>query len=325
MKAMKKDFTQKQSDELLPGGVWPTMLTPFLEDKQIDWVALDELIEWYLQSGVAGFFAVCLSSEMFALSWKERLAIARHVVVRCAGRVPVVAGGIVDTPLDRHGERLRQMADTGVAAVVCVVNQLAQEGESDVNLRRNMDALLAQTQNIALGLYECPTPYHRLLTVDSLEWAALTGRFLFLKETSGNIESITDKIAAIRDTPLLFLNAHGGTVLESLRVGADGYCSIAANFYPWLFVWLCENFENQPQLAEDVQQFLTIANDTIIHEYPVSAKVFLRLHGLQHLKPYCRVCDWSPTEAETKALAALESEAARWYEKLHDNCLHGTG
>jgi len=42
---------------------------------------------------VAGIFSVCLSSEMFQLSNEERLAIARRVVEKAAGRVPVVAGG----------------------------------------------------------------------------------------------------------------------------------------------------------------------------------------------------------------------------------------
>ena len=51
------------------------------------------LTEWYIQSGVAGIFSVCLSSEMYQLSNEERLAIARRVVEKAAGRVPVVAGG----------------------------------------------------------------------------------------------------------------------------------------------------------------------------------------------------------------------------------------
>jgi 4-hydroxy-tetrahydrodipicolinate synthase len=74
-------------------GVWPVMLTPFRGDGSVDWRGLDALTEWYLTSGVAGLFAVCLSSEMYELTHAERVQVAAHVVKRSAGRVPVVAAG----------------------------------------------------------------------------------------------------------------------------------------------------------------------------------------------------------------------------------------
>ena len=48
----------------LPKGVWPVMLTPFTQDGAIDWDGVDAITNWYIDSGVAGLFAVCLSSEM---------------------------------------------------------------------------------------------------------------------------------------------------------------------------------------------------------------------------------------------------------------------
>ena len=50
-----------------PVGVWPPMLTPFREDRSIDWAGVDRLTDWYVAAGVAGLFAVAQSSEMFAL------------------------------------------------------------------------------------------------------------------------------------------------------------------------------------------------------------------------------------------------------------------
>jgi len=48
--------------------VWPVMLTPFTDTGGVDYNGLRNLIEWYEQAGVDGFFAVCQSSEMFFLS-----------------------------------------------------------------------------------------------------------------------------------------------------------------------------------------------------------------------------------------------------------------
>ena len=61
----------------LPKGVWPVMLTPFTADGAIDWDGVDVLTDWYIESGVAGLFAVCASSEMYHLTEGERYALAR--------------------------------------------------------------------------------------------------------------------------------------------------------------------------------------------------------------------------------------------------------
>ena len=61
-------------------GVWPVMLTPFNHSNEIDGQGLDSLIQWYLKSDIGGLFTVCGSSEMFALSIKERQSLAHYVV-----------------------------------------------------------------------------------------------------------------------------------------------------------------------------------------------------------------------------------------------------
>ncbi len=86
-------------------GVWPTMVTPFTADDKIDFDALAAQVEWYLARGVDGLFAVCQSSEMFYLSLDERVALARAVVERVAGRVEVIASGHISDDSGRPGRR----------------------------------------------------------------------------------------------------------------------------------------------------------------------------------------------------------------------------
>jgi hypothetical protein len=80
-------------EKTMPDGVWPTMVTPFTDADKVDYGALGELVEWYIDAGVDGLFAVCQSSEMFFLSLEERVSIAEFVVKKAAGRVPVIASG----------------------------------------------------------------------------------------------------------------------------------------------------------------------------------------------------------------------------------------
>ena len=101
------------------------MLTPFTRENQVDYDALGALIEWYIQEGVSGLFAVCQSSEMFFLSLEERVGIARYCVQKAAGRVPVIASGHISDAFEDQVRELKLIGETGVDAVILITNRLA--------------------------------------------------------------------------------------------------------------------------------------------------------------------------------------------------------
>lgn len=299
----------------IPDGVWPVMVTPFRHDGAIDWPALDALIEFYLDAGSAGLFAVCQSSEMFDLDDGERMALATRVVDRVAGRVPVVASGTFGNDVDALADTTRRTADTGVDAVVCLAASLATEGEDEATWQRRAEQWLARTGDIPLGLYECPKPYHRLLAADTLAWAATTGRFLFLKETSCRLPTIEAKIGAVRGTPVKFFNANAATLLASLEMGGRGFSGISLNFVPELWAWLCRHWRDYYATAARLQAFLAAAETILSRHYPLSAKHFLALRGLP-LTDVCRLPVDALTPAAAQDLEKLARDAAAWREEL---------
>lgn len=302
----------------IPTGVWPVMLTPFDADGKIDWRALDALVDWYIDAGVAGLFSVCLSSEMYELSPDERLRLAAAVVGRAGNRVPVVAAGAFGDSTATQAEAAARLCDLGVKAVVLTVNQLAAEHESDDVWRQRAEAISTACDGIPLGLYECPAPYHRTLSPELLGWAANTGRFLFYKDTCCDLSLIQRKLAAIEGTPLAWFNAHAPTLLDSLKAGGCGYSSIAANFIPKLYVWLCEHFDENPERASQLQAFLVEAQNTITVKYPRNAKCHLQRLGLP-INPHCRVDSVELSGPELQALDTLQEKAADWERSLHDS------
>ena len=271
----------------LAHGVWPVMLTPFGDDGSVDLDAVDVLTDWYIANGVAGLFAVCLSSEMYELSDAERLMLARRVIRRAAGRVPVVATGALGGSVAEQAVFARRMAETGVAAVVAVVNRFASAAESDEVWQRRVMEFMALTPGISLGLYECPLPYHRRLSPELLAWAASTGRFVWMKDTCCEVAVERAKIAACRGTPLLWLNAHAPSLLDSLDAGGGGYSGTAANFFPHLYTWLCANHGRRPAEARRLQSVLSVADMAVRRRYPASSKRYLGMLGLP-VRTTCR-------------------------------------
>lgn len=267
----------KSSRSALPSGVWPTMITPFVEDHSaIDWPVLDAMVEWYISSGCTGLFACCQSSEMYELSPDERLELARHVAKRAAGRVAVVACGTFGGPVEEQASFVNRMA-AEVDAVVVLTCQLAAEAESDEVWTTHVSKLLELTGETPLGLYEVPVPYKRLMTPEQLRWAAGTGRFLFHKDTCCDSAGIAAKIDAIRKvegTNFRFYNANVETLMYSNGLGGAGFSGISANFYPWLHVRLCSADCSKEDKAR-IQRFLSIAEVALCDGYPRSAKAYL--------------------------------------------------
>jgi 4-hydroxy-tetrahydrodipicolinate synthase len=262
-------------------GVWPTMITPFKGDGTIDYGTLDLLVDWYVERGVAGLFAVCQSSEMFFLSLKERLALSAACVKAARGRVPVISSGHVAETLDDQVEEARMMADTGVQAVVLLTNRFARHDEGDEVFKRALERFLAlMPEDILLGFYECPAPYKRLLSPALMKFCVESGRFGFLKDTSCRMDDIAAKLAVAEGSNFRLFNANAATLLESLKAGAAGYSGVMTNFHPDLYSWICANWSSEPVRAGELQDFLGLASVIESQYYPVNAMYALSLEGV---------------------------------------------
>ncbi len=279
-------LSQVQADH----GCWPVMLTPFDDNLQIDFRALDALVEWYIAGGAQGLFACCLSSEMFHLSAQEKTDLVERVCSRVSGRVPVVAAGAFSprvTDKDATGkpqeiaDAIRRVADTGVAGVVLCTNQFGPPQASSQDVCENIGKTLSFLPDAPpLGLYECPVPYKRVLTPEAVRFAAQTGAFYFLKDTCCDMSQIKGKIAALQNSPLRFYNANTGTLLASLRGGGMGFSGVGANAIPHLYAWMCRNFEAQPQVAQELQNFFDASAGTVDDFYPHLVKNYLSRYGM---------------------------------------------
>lgn len=274
----------------IPKGVWPTMVTPFTNTGKVDYAALEQLIEWYMDHSVHGLFAVCQSSEMFYLTLEERVSIARFVTDQVAGRVPVIASGHTSDLFEEQVEELQRIAETGVQAVVLVSNRLASSDESDEIWFERVMQLIDRVPNVPMGIYECPYPYKRLLSPQLLKQCADTGRFAFLKDTSCDLQQIAAKIEAVKGSSLQLFNANSATLLASLRMGASGFSGVMANFHPDIYVRLTENWNEEPAIADRLQSFVGAASLIELQMYPINAKYHLSKRGLP-VSLFCRSKD----------------------------------
>lgn len=263
------------STYLLPDGAWPVMLTPFTDDHRIDWRAVDDYTDWLIELGSAGIFAVALSSEMYDLSAAERIELAARVVDRADGRVPVVASSVSSGSAAQQADAAAEVAATGVSAVVLISSLVAALAEPESVWLDRAQAILTGNPDVDFGIYECPLPYKRLPSVDAVRWMAQSGRFTFYKDTSHDLAVMGERVAAMRGTRLKLYNAAIGSLTPSLQLGAAGLSGYAANLYPDLVRWLCENHAAGGAAPTAVQRLLTVVEHSVNLRYPSSAKYLL--------------------------------------------------
>jgi len=263
-------------------GFIPVMLTPFLSNGNIDYPALTQLTEIYLQAGSSGLFANCLSSEMFELTDKERIDAIKHVIEVVNGAVPVVATGTFGGAISKQADFVKRVNDTGVEAVIAITSLLADENQEDKVFDDNVYDLLNQTDNIPIGFYECPVPYKRVIKPKQLADFVSTERVIYHKDTSLDLAQIKDKINLTKEYNFGLYDAYIVHAVESLKAGSAGLSCIQGNYFPELIVWLCDHY-NDETLKEEVavvQQFLIDNMDVMHNVYPIVSKYFLQKRGL---------------------------------------------
>lgn len=263
----------------ISNGIYPVMITPYTADNRLDLEAVDRMVEFYAAGGCQGVFAVCQSSEMFDLSEDERVALAARVVKAVRGRMNVVASGHISDAIEDQLRELGRIAATGVDGVVMVSNRLAKADESDEVFIANMNRILEALPDVTFGMYECPYPYKRLLSDQTLAAMRDSGRFSFIKDTCCNVALMAHRIRLL-DGKIQLFNANCATLLDTLRSGAAGFSGIMANYHPDLFVWLYANYEKQPEKAEELMAALSVLSGTERACYPVCCKYHMGLMGV---------------------------------------------
>ncbi len=264
---------------MINSGIYPTMITPY-RNGEIDYKNVKKLVDWYIENGCSGIFAVCQSSEMNFLSLGEKKELAKKVVEFADGKLSVVVSGHCSASLDGQAQEIAEINECGADAFVLVSNRFDLHNQGDEVWIENAEKLLEKIpSDIRLGIYECPMPYKRLLTPKILDWCKKTHRFEFIKDTCCNPDMLKERLEQLSDSEIKLFNANEQTLLYSLEHGCSGYSGIMANFHPNLLVWLFENFKKQPQKAQALSDALSMTAFTESPAYPCTAKYYLAYEG----------------------------------------------
>lgn len=257
-------------------GVYPALITPFDDDGGVDLEGLKRNIEWYEDSGIAGYVPCGSTGESATLTFEEHKRVVEATV--SAASLPVIAGtGSNNTQealeLTRHAE------DAGADAAMLITPYYNKPNDSGMiqHYTRIADAV-----DIPIILYNVPGRTGINLRPDLVEELARHPNIAGVKEASGDLDQISRIIELTRDEDFVVLSGDDGMNLPILAMGGVGAISVVANIAPKRTATLVEaaragNVEAARHIHYELEP---LVRALFLETNPIPVKLACKLMGL---------------------------------------------
>jgi 4-hydroxy-tetrahydrodipicolinate synthase len=249
------------------------LVTPMHEDGEVAWDALDDLIEWHVQSGTHGIVPMGTTGESATLDTEEHLQVIKRTIDRVAGRVPVIAG----TGSNSTAEAVHQTQEAEAAgADACLLvtpyyNRPTQEG---LFLHY---AAIAEATSVPIVLYNVPPRTGCDLAAETVGRLATIDGIAGIKDACGDASRVTDiraAVAAAGVEDFFILSGEDSQTLQMMQLGAVGTISVTANVLPAQMAEFCAAYlRGETDRAAVIDRSLQPVHDILfVESSPTPAK-----------------------------------------------------
>jgi 4-hydroxy-tetrahydrodipicolinate synthase len=254
------------------------LVTPMIPDSlDVDWEALERLVEWHIEQGTHGLVAVGTTGESATLSVEEHSRVIKKAVAISNGRIPVIAG--TGANCTREAIELTAAAKLAGADACLLVtpyyNKPTQEG-----LYQHYKTV-AEAVDIEQILYNVPGRTACDMLPETAVRLSEISNIVGIKEATGDLARAA---WLIENSPKSFAIYSGDdhSARELMLLGGQGDISVTANVAPKMMAQMCEaalNGDAQQALAID-QQLLAIHDAMFVESNPIPVKWAVSQLGL---------------------------------------------
>ncbi|MFC6672392.1 4-hydroxy-tetrahydrodipicolinate synthase [Marinobacterium aestuariivivens] len=228
------------------------LVTPMHADGNVDWEALDRLVDWHLEKGTDSIVAVGTSGESATLDYDEHCLVIKRIIERVRGRMPIIAGTGANST--REAIMLtRKAADLGADACLLVTpyyNKPTQEG-----LYQHFRAV-AEAVDVPQILYNVPgRTACDMLNETTLRLAGIDN-IIGIKDATGDVARGRE-LAEKAPEGFAIYSGDDATAIELILAGGHGNISVTANVAPAEMAELCRlGLAGETEAARALQQKL---------------------------------------------------------------------
>ena len=209
-------------------GAGVALVTPFTEDKSVNYDELGRLIEYQIEGGIDAIIVCGTTGEPVTMTEEERISVISYTIEKVRKRVPVIAGtgGNCTENVIAFSKKAESAGADGVLVVTPYYNKATQKG-----LYEHYKAV-ASAIELPIILYNVPSRTGVNILPDT---AARLGKeidnIVALKEASGNITQVADVIRKAEGS-LEVYSGNDDQIVPILSLGGIGVISVLANVMP---------------------------------------------------------------------------------------------
>jgi len=253
------------------------LVTPMLENGDIHWESLEQLIELHIDNGTHAIVAVGTTGESATLSVSEHKQVIKFVVDKVNKRIPVIAGTGANSTSEAI-ELTKAAKEVGVDACLLVTPYYNKPTQEGLYLHHKA---ISEAVNIPQILYNVPgrtsvdMKAHTVIRLSSLP------NIIGIKEATGDIERAREIIEATPDDFALY-SGDDATAVDCMLAGANGDISVTANISPKAMSSMCEwALKGDEEMARRLDMSLQPLHEHLFCESnPIPVKWALNLIGL---------------------------------------------
>lgn len=279
------------------------LATPMKENGEINYDAMEKLIEFQIENGTDALVVVGTSGEAPTLDDPEHLEAIRFSVEVAKGRVPVVAGtGSNNTAhAVMMSEEAEKLGADGLLLVTPYYNKATQDG-----LYTHYRTIASATK-LPCIVYNVPSRTGTNILPETMARLAQDqANIAGIKEASGNISQVA-KLAALTEGKLAIYSGNDDQVVPLCSLGGVGVISVLANVAPRQthdMVMYC--LEGRYEEARELQlRALPLIDQLFIEVNPIPVKAALNMMGFDCGTPRLPLTELTPAHKESlrKAMA----------------------
>ena len=203
------------------------LVTPFDEHGDVDFGALERLVDFHLQNETDGILVLGTTGESSTMSDDEDYAVAEAVIKQVAGRVPII-GGAGSNSTAESLRKSQGLVERGVDALLLITPYYNKS--NDEGIYRHFTTVMDQVDAPVI-LYNIPGRTGCSISERNVERFATDPRVMGIKEASGNI-SYAAMVAQYLSDDFRMYSGNDDMVVPILSLGGSGVISVWADIEP---------------------------------------------------------------------------------------------
>lgn len=209
-------------------GAGVALITPFHEDKSVNYEELGHMLEDQIAGGTDAIIICGTTGEPVTMTMEERTEVVRYTVEKVAHRIPVIAGtgaNCTQTAIDLS-VKAKELGVDGLLVVTPFYNKATQNG-----LYEHYKAI-ANSVELPIIMYNVPSRTGcNIMPETAARLAADFDNIVGIKEASGDISQIA-RLAHLTEGKLSIYSGNDDQVIPILSLGGAGVISVLSNVAP---------------------------------------------------------------------------------------------